>query len=170
MKRIGLVSALALVAALVVAIPMIARGGTGGSTLDYTERVADSGPIDTNSTQWQLITEIPAVDVAAGSLSVRFSGAGFAQDYGTGGVFKGEKYAALKVKVMFGEGNAGAVTFADNRGVIKSESPKPMMNTGEWGTGSPSSYDVGVYMKSMNENDLVGFKYWNLTLNYGKAV
>jgi hypothetical protein len=167
-KQIAL--ALALLVALVVAIPMIARGGVSGGTLDYTQTVSDGGPIDTPSSQWQLVGEVPVVDALGHTFTVRFSGAGFAQDYGSGGVFKGKKYAALKVKVMAGAGNLGTVTFADNRGVIGSESPKPMINAGEWATGAGGDFNVAVYMKSLNQNDLVGFKYWNLTVNYGKEV
>ena len=161
---------LALLVTLVIAIPMIAWSGTAGGTLDYTETIRDSGPIDTPSSQWQLVTEVPVNDALNGTFTARLSGTGFAQDYGSGGVFKGEKYAALKVKVMIGAANAGTVTFADNRAVIGSESPKPVINTGEWSTGASGDYNVAVYMKSLNQNDLVGFKNWSLTVNYGKQV
>ena len=153
-------------AALVVAVPILAFGGGSEGSIGYADETS-GGSLDTPSSNWQEIETIVVNGATSGPKIIIFSGDAFAQDYGQGGVFKGEKYAAMKLKLEVNDVVLGKViTFADNRGVIGSEKAKPMFNTATWGTNTSGTYDVEVYFKSMNQNDLVGFKTWNFQVIY----
>ena len=152
--------------AAVVAVPLIAFGGGAGGTIGYADETG-GGSIDTPSSNWQEIETITVNGATTGPKIIIFSGDAFAQDFGQGGVFKGEKYAAMKLKLEINDVVVGKViTFADNRGVVRSSKAKPMFNPATGGSNASGTYDVEVYYKSMNQNDLVGFKNWNFQVIY----
>ena len=155
-------------ASLAISIPIVAFGGGGGGTVNFSQTVG-GGQIETASDNWQLVGEVPVEHAIGGSLSVRVAGEAYALDYGSGGVFKGEKYAAMKVRLKLGANPTSAFTFADNRGVVGSSNPKALLNAGEWGSGLGGNFTVKLQMKSLNPKDQVGFKRWVMSVTYGKT-
>ena len=164
MKRIGAVLGIALL----VAIPVMAWGGGGTTTLNSTTNVGGS-PTETPSDNWQLIQSVSVEDVIGGSLAISVSGDAYAMDYGSDGGFKGEKYAALKMKAEFNDNSLQVRTFADNRGVVGSSKPRVLTNTAKWGTGAGGDGVVNIYIKSLNKFDRVGLKDYIVQLTYGRT-
>jgi hypothetical protein len=156
-------------ASLVISIPLVALGGGAGGQINYGEATAGN-PADFSSESWALLGSIPISNASSAPTLIRFTGAAYAQDFGQGGVFKGEKYAAMKLKVVVdGERLEDPVTFADNRGVIGSEQPKAIVSSAEWGTLNAGSQVAQIYVKSLNQHDVVGFKDWHLSVIYGQV-
>ena len=163
--------ALGLVATgLVVAVPMIAFGGGALGPVTVHEASAH-GSYETSSDNWQYLGGASVIAGDGGLVRVKLSGEAYALDYGKGGVFKGDKYAAMKVKLAADGGpNIGSpITFADNRGVVGSARPKPLVNTAEWGTNMGGYYTLEVWVKSANKFDVSGFKHYHLSVIYGQT-
>ena len=163
---------LALVAggvALAVAIPVIAFGGGTSGPVNYADATGGNN-FETPSGNWQEVGQVVVNSAPGGPKIITFSGNAYAQDFGSGGVFKGEKYAAIKLKVEANDVKIGpVVTFADNAGVVGSEKPKPEYHTAQWSTNADGTYDVEVYVKSMNQLDVSGFKSWQLSVIYNQT-
>ena len=164
MKRIAAVVGLALL----IVIPVMALGGGGATTLNTTQLIGGE-QIETPSDNWQVVKTFQLDGVIGVSTVVSLSGDAYAQDFGQGGDFKGEKYAAMKVKATADGNNLGVRTFADNRGVVGSQKPKPFLNTAKWITSESGTIQIKIWMKSVNRYDKVGFKDYDISLTYGQT-
>ena len=157
----------ALVGAIAVVIPVVAFGGVNNGPIDRAF-IAVGGDFETPSGNWQTVDEV-SVSIEGPLTTFVLTGEGFAQDYGSGGVFKGQDYAAMKVRLKVNGDvlQPGAMTFASNAGVKKSASPRTMGNTLTWFYQSGSAtLPVQIQVKNLNTNDLGGLDSWNLTVYF----
>ena len=165
MKKLALIAG---VVALAVAVPLIAFGGASGGVVNY-HHPHMGNEFETKSDQWQTVDTITVSDAQPGAVIIRASGDAYAMDYGSGGVFKGEKYAAMKVRVRAGTDPLSVRTFADNLGALNVSKIKPLSNAAEWSTSLSGTFDVQLQIKSLNEKDRVGFTSYDMSVTYAKT-
>lgn len=161
----------ALVGAIAIIIPVVAFGGVNNGPIDRA-LIATGGQFETPSGTWQTVDTV-SVTIEGPLTMLELTGEGFAQDYGSGGVFKGQDYAAMKVRLKVGTTvlSPGPMTFADNAGVKKSAQERPMGNSLTWFYQSGSdTLQVRIQVKNLNTNDLSGFKRWLLTAYFREQL
>ena len=151
-KLIAAVAPLALVAAV------FAVGAIGANGDDIADHVnwKTSGRVDTPSSTFlntnSVVTVTPPV---ASTLAIRFSAAGYEQDFNSGGSFAGKHYAAMFVRVAVDGSPVGPVVrFFDNTGKIGVKNPRPTVSSYEWiANVSGGTHTVRVQFKNLNTFD-----------------
>jgi hypothetical protein len=155
--------AIAAAMALSAAIPIIALGGTNNGTIDSL-MIRTGGDFETSSGNWITVDTFP-VEVVGPLTGFNFTGEGYALDYGPGGVFKGRKHAATRIRLKINGSiiAPGAMTFASNAGVKGSRSPRGMGNSLEWFYQSGAeTLDVQIQVRGKNPNDISGLRTWSV--------
>ena len=161
----------AVAGAIAIIIPVVAFGGVNNGPIDRAF-IAAGGDFESPSGTWLTVDTID-IQIEGPLTTLMLTGEGFAQDYGAGGVFKGENYAAMKVRLKVNTSvlPPGPMTFASNAGVKKSATPRPMGNTLTWFYQSGSAtIPVKIQVKNLNANDLGGLDTWALTAYFREQL
>jgi|SRR4051812_11045975 len=165
-KLLASFTVLALAAAVVV---VGAIGASGVGTADQVKFKTGANA----STPSGSFIDVPGASVsvtaAAGPLVVRFSATGTDQDFNSGGVFAGHKYAAMVVRVLVNGSQVGpAVRFFDNTGKVGVSKPRATTTSYEWAkTVSAGVQNVKVQFKNLHTFDSANINAYTLSAQYG---
>jgi hypothetical protein len=159
------------VAVVVIALVAagVARGVSGGGSAPVVEFSTGTN-VSTPSGQFLTIAS-KTFTANAGPILVRFNANGYVADFGSGGTFVGQSYAALRVRVVIGTTvlSPGIVRFFDNTGKIAIQSPRPLANSFEWAAtlGTSGSKTVRVQVANLNAFDMAQISAWSLAVQHG---
>jgi len=132
-----------------------ATGATGGGAIGNVS-FKTSGRVDTPSGSFVNTGSSVTVNPSGpGPMLIRFSASGYEQDFNSGGVFSGRRYAAMVVRVIVNGVQVGpAVRFFDNTGKIGVQKPRPTTASYEWATNTTAgAKTVRVQFKNLHTFD-----------------
>ena len=162
--RLAIVLAVLAAAALAAAVAHAASAGGPAADLD----LSTGGSFSTPSATYQTVVS-KSFTATAGVIAVRFSAAGWVQDWTSGGTFSGHAYASLRARVLVNGSSLapGPVVLLDNTGKIGVKKPRPSTGSFEWaGTVAGGATTVTVQVKNLHAFDNAQLNHFTLTVQH----
>jgi hypothetical protein len=163
-KRIAI--GVLVVVALAIATAVARAGVTGGAAPNVEFKTG--GAFSTPSGTYVPVTTSSFVG-GGGVIAVRFSAAGWVQDWKSGGVFAGQNYAALRARVLVNGVSLapGGVVLLDNTGKIGIKAPRATAGSFEWaGVVGAGPTDVTVQVANLHAFDNAQLNHFTLTVQH----
>ena len=167
-KLIAVFGPLVLVAAVFV---VAAIGASGGGTADQVKFKTGANASTPSGSFLDVPGAAVTVTPTVGSqpLVIRFTAAGYEQDFNSGGGFAGHKYAAMLVRVLVNGSQVGPVVrLFDNVGKVGVQKPRPTTTSYEWATTvtGGAAKQVKVQFKNLHTFDNANINSYTLSAQF----